>query len=127
MPFITAAQVKDYRVDYVGAPKLSGEPLNRLRVGFSEVGDAILTHKGTVGRAAKNTQKCVLTPRTIYYRCNGDVINPQWLVYFFASFPFYYQLAAVMAQTSRFPNNTKSSAAAKSAIALSHLSSSGHI
>ena len=100
-PFITAAQVRDYRIDYHGAPRVSGAPLERLRVGFAEIGDAILTHKGSVGRAALNTEPCVLTPQTTYYRCNPAVLDAGYLVYFFTSFQFYRQLATVMSQTTR--------------------------
>jgi type I restriction enzyme S subunit len=100
-PFITAAQVKNYRIDYEGAPKVTGEPLKRLRVGFAEIGDAILTHKGSVGRAALNTQSCVLTPQTTYYRCNREVLDPRYLVYFLTSPQFFQQLAGVMSQTTR--------------------------
>jgi len=99
--FITAAQVKNYRIDYDSAPKVSGEPLKRLRVGFAEIGDAILTHKGSVGRAALNTHPCVLTPQTTYYRCNPEVLDSHYLVYFHSSPQFFLQLAAVMSQTTR--------------------------
>lgn len=101
VPFITAAQVRNYRVDYRGAPKVDGVALERLRVGFANPGDALLTHKGTVGRAALNTEPCVLTPQTTYYRCNTAVLKPRYLVYFFSSMLFYSQLAKVMSQTTR--------------------------
>ncbi len=101
LPFITAAQVTNYRISYETAPKVSGEPLKRLRVGFAKPGDAILTHKGSVGRAAVNAQECVLTPQTTYYRCDPHVIDARYLVYYFTSFHFFSQLAAVMSQTTR--------------------------
>ena len=101
LPFITAAQVKNYRVDYDGAPKVNGLPLKRLKVGFAENGDVILTHKGTVGRVAINTRPCVLTPQTTYYRSVADLLDPAYLVYLFTSPFFYSQLAAVMSQTTR--------------------------
>ncbi|HXP71644.1 MAG TPA: restriction endonuclease subunit S [Candidatus Dormibacteraeota bacterium] len=101
LPFITAAQVRDYNIDYDGAPKVTGEPLKQLRVGFAQPGDAILTHKGTVGRAALNTRPCVLTPQTTYYRCKPEILDSRYLVYFFTSPLFYSQLAAVMSQTTR--------------------------
>jgi type I restriction enzyme, S subunit len=101
VPFITAAQVRDYKVDYEGAPKVAGKPLERLRVGFAKIGDAILTHKGTIGRAALNTSECVLTPQTTYYRCNDELLDAKWLVYFFTSLHFFRQCAAVMSQTTR--------------------------
>jgi len=52
MPFVTAAQVNDYRIDYENAYKVSGKALDRLRVGFAKSGDVIYTHKGSVGRVA---------------------------------------------------------------------------
>jgi type I restriction enzyme S subunit len=102
VPFITAAQIDDnHVVDYNGAPKVSGKALERLRVGFSEPGDVILTHKGTVGRTAINDRSCVLSPQTTYYRCHRTAILPGYLLHFFASPNFYDQLAAVMSQTTR--------------------------
>jgi len=101
LPFITAAQVKNYRIDYEGAPKVSGQALERLRVGFAEKGDVILTHKGTVGRAAVNVEPCVLTPQTTYYRCDPQALDPSFLGYLFTSPFFHSQLSAVMSQTTR--------------------------
>ena len=101
LPFITAAQVKNYKIDYESAPKITGQPLKRLKVGFAEKGDVILTHKGTVGRAAVNTKPCVLTPQTTYYRCDPEVLDPAYLVHLLNSPFFYSQLAAVMSQTTR--------------------------
>lgn len=101
LPFITAAQVHDLAIDYWGAPKVSGKVLQKLRVGFAQSGDAVLTHKGTVGRAALCTEPCVLTPQTTYYRCNTRYLDPKYLVYFFLSPQFYGQLAQVMSQTTR--------------------------
>lgn len=101
LPFITAAQVRGFQIDYDGAYKVSGEPLEKLRVGFARPGDAILTHKGSVGRSALNTRECVLTPQTTYYRPDIQIINPGYLVFLFAAPQFYSQLAQVMSQTTR--------------------------
>ena len=101
LPFITASQVKKLKIDYENSHRVEGEALKKLKVGFSEVGDAILTHKGTVGRAAVNTEKCVLSPQTTYYRCNPIALISQYLVYYFISPKYYNQLAAVMSQTTR--------------------------
>lgn len=101
VPFITAAQVTDAGVDYEGAPKVSGAVLGRLKVGFAEVDDVILTHKGSVGRVAMNKRRCVLTPQTTYYRCRSDSLDPGYLAHFLRSLHFYRQLAAVMSQTTR--------------------------
>jgi len=101
LPFITAAQVHDAIIDYASAPKVGGDVLARLRVGFAEPNDVILTHKGTVGRVAVADRECVLTPQTTYYRCDNDALLPGYLAIFLSSAWFYVQLARVMAQTTR--------------------------
>ena len=101
LPFITAAQVKDFRVDYDGAPKVSGAVLEKLNVGHSFPGDVVLTHKGTVGRVACISRDCMLTPQTTYYRANTDVLLPRYLMYYMSSSPFYKQLEAIKSQTTR--------------------------
>lgn len=101
LPFITAAQVRDYAIDYVNAPKIAGSALDRLKVGFAIPDDVILTHKGSVGRAALNTRPCVLTPQTTYYRCYRVILEPRYLMYFLTSPQFTEQLNGVMSQTTR--------------------------
>jgi type I restriction enzyme S subunit len=101
LPFITAAQVKDFKIDYEGAYKISGEPLKKLRVGFSTAGDVIYTHKGSVGRVAIATQQCVLTPQTTYYRVFNKVIFNPYLMFYLASPFFTEQVDAVKSQTTR--------------------------
>jgi type I restriction enzyme, S subunit len=101
LPFITAAQVTSDGIDYEGAPKVSGVALDRLKVGFAEVDDVVLTHKGTVGRVAVSTRECVLAPQTTYYRCNLHAIDPDYLACFLWSLHYYAQAAHVMSQTTR--------------------------
>lgn len=101
LPFITANCVQDDGINYDGAPKVSGAALDRIRVGFSEPGDVVLTHKGSVGRVAVATAHAVLTPQTTYYRCNSAVLEPAYLATFMRSLYFYTQLAQVMSQTTR--------------------------
>lgn len=100
LPFITANLVRNARIDYDAAPRVTGSTLGRLRVGFSYPGDVILTHKGTVGRVAVATREAVLTPQTTYYR-SSEAIDPNYLALFIGSFLFYEQLANVMSQTTR--------------------------
>jgi type I restriction enzyme S subunit len=101
LPFITANCVHDGIIDYRGAPKVRGQALGRLRVGFAEPRDVVLTHKASVGRVAINTEPCVLTPQTTYYRTADSVLAPEYLALFFESIYYYRQLAAVMSQTTR--------------------------
>jgi len=101
-PFITAANVSiSGFVDYQSAPKVSGTALEKLRVGFAEPNDVIFTHKGTVGRVAINTQNCVLTPQTTYYRTNQKFINNKYLSIFLKSNKFQSQTDEIKSQTTR--------------------------
>lgn len=102
LPFITAANVSNSGViDYLNAPKVSGKVLEKLRVGFAEPDDVIFTHKGTVGRVALNSQKCVLTPQTTYYRLNQSAISNQYLSIFLQSNRFQVQTDEIKSQTTR--------------------------
>jgi len=93
--------VRNGVVDYSGAPKISGEVLARIQVGFAEPGDVLFTHKGTIGRVAVNTEPCVLTPQTTYYRIHTDVFDQRYLMFLLGS-PFYFaQYSEVMSQTTR--------------------------
>ncbi len=101
LPFITASQVMDFEIDYTNAPKLKGKPLEKLKVGFSHPGDVVLSHKGTVGRVSVCKQECILSPQTTYYRVHEDMVDRNFLAYFFASPIFQDQLASVKSQTTR--------------------------
>jgi type I restriction enzyme S subunit len=101
LPFITATQVNNYRIDYDSAYKLSGKPLSRVRVGFAKSGDVIYTHKGSVGRVAVADRHCVLTPQTTYYRVNPDVFLNQFVMFYLASNAISEQVNVVKEQTTR--------------------------
>jgi len=101
LPFITATDVNNFRIDYKRAAKVSGSPLAKLKVGFARSGDVILTHKGSVGRVAICDRPCVLSPQTTYYRFSDQSFDPHYLQYFFASPQFQNQLNDVKSQTTR--------------------------
>jgi len=101
LPFITAAQVNGFRIDYDNAYKVSGEPLARLRVGFAKPGDVIYTHKGSVGRVAIADRDCVLTPQTTYYRVSPRVFANGFVMLYLASRFFSEQVDVVKEQTTR--------------------------
>jgi len=101
LPFITAAQVGRWTIDFDSAYRVSGEPLARLRVGFSKPGDVIYTHKGSVGRVAINTRDCVLTPQTTYYRPSTAGFDARYLQVVLSSPFFRRQVDFVKQQTTR--------------------------
>lgn len=101
LPFITAAQVNGFEIDYDGAYRLSGRPLARIRVGLAEAGDVVYTHKGSVGRVAIVERPCILTPQTTYYRVSPEVFLNRYLMLYLASGSFSAQADVVKAQTTR--------------------------
>jgi type I restriction enzyme S subunit len=101
VPFITAAQVNNHALDFDGAYKLSGKPLERLRVGFAKQGDVIFTHKGSVGRTAITHADCLLTPQTTYYRVDHSSVCNRYLMWFLESDLFSDQYKDIVKQTTR--------------------------
>ncbi|MUK45117.1 type I restriction endonuclease subunit S [Aliivibrio fischeri] len=102
IPFITAAQMNDKgHIDFEGAPKLKGEPLSKLKVGFAESQDVIYSHKGTVGRVSVSDRDCILSPQTTYYRLNQTFIIPRYLAVYLQSQQYKNQVNKVKTQTTR--------------------------
>ena len=101
LPFITAAQVKDFSIDYDGANRISGEPLKKLRVGFAKPKDVIYTHKGSVGRVAIADRECILTPQTTYYRVAKDILYNRYLMWYLSCPNFTEQVDSIKSQTTR--------------------------
>lgn len=101
VPFITAADVKDGRVDVHGCAFISTRQAGALRKGFAKLGDVLLTHKATIGRTAiideipAGLDWIVLTPQVTYYRVlRKDVLEPRYLKYYFDSPTFQTLLEA---------------------------------
>ena len=102
LPFITAAQMSDTgEVDYDGAPKLTGEPLSKLKVGFSLPGDVIYSHKGTVGRVGLALEESILSPQTTYIRLNEEYVSNKYYALMLRSNFFTSQVDAIKSQTTR--------------------------
>ncbi len=103
VPFISAESVWD-RVEIETAPKLRPDVAARLRIGFGQPRDVVLTHNATVGRVAilpKDAPHVVLSTSTTYYRVDERVLVPEYLLLFMRSPFFQEQLSAVMSQTTR--------------------------
>lgn len=102
LPFITAAQMSDDgKIDYDGAPKVSGKPLEKLKVGFSEAEDVIYSHKGTVGRVGIADRASVLSPQTTYIRLNQKYVSNRYYAIMLKSHAFTSQVDAIKSQTTR--------------------------
>lgn len=92
VPFIMASDLVDGMVDQVNCNFITLEQANSLRKGFAKDGDVLLSHKGTIGRAAvlkTSHHSVVLTPQVTYYRVmDKSVIYNRYLYYFFHS-PYF--------------------------------------
>jgi len=99
IPFITASDLRDRRVELEGCKFISEEQAYSLRKGFSVAGDVLLSHKATLGRVAMvpelDTPFVVLTPQVTYYRVlDQDVLKREYLRYYLTSSAFQNELLA---------------------------------
>ncbi len=104
VPFLTAKLLSDGVVDVAGAPRLPDVHADKLRLGFVEVGDVLLSHNATVGRVAivpPFDGRLLIGTSLTYFRLNRKVINPRYLAAYFSCELFQSQLRAVMSHTTR--------------------------
>lgn len=96
VPFIMASDLREGRVDQENCYFITPEQAGSLRVGFAKDGDILLSHKGTIGRAAMldtPLKYVMLTPQVTYYRViDGKAILREYLYYCFLSAPFQEQI-----------------------------------
>ena len=73
IPFVMANHLVDGEIDFSICNFIEKEQADSLRIGFSNEGDVLLTHKGTVGRVGMVQESeypyVMLTPQVTYYRC----------------------------------------------------------
>jgi type I restriction enzyme, S subunit len=106
IPFLTAGDLSDSRLD-LNECKFIPEPLAKsLRVGFAQEGDVLLTHKGTVGLAAIVPTApfpfLMLSPQVTYYRIEDERrLERNYLLSFFKSPACQEQLARLGKQSTR--------------------------
>lgn len=105
VPFLMANDINNGKIDFEHCHRITEQQYSRLRIGFAQSGDVLLTHKGTVGRTCivpKNCSKLMLTPQVTYYRIkDSKQLSPSFLYHFFNSDEFQKQLQAVSAQSTR--------------------------
>lgn len=96
IPFIMAADLIDGGVDTQNCRFISEKQARSLRIGFAKTGDVLLSHKGTIGRAAILTTDCdfvILTPQVTYYRTKDlNRLDRTYLYYYFLSSSFQSDL-----------------------------------
>ena len=88
IPFLMANNVQKGKVSTGDCKFISLERAGRLRIGFAQANDVLLTHKGTVGEVGLipeeiNEPYWMLTPQVTYYRWkNQDYFNKYFYMLF---------------------------------------------
>ncbi|MCX9559288.1 restriction endonuclease subunit S [Vibrio cholerae] len=79
IPFVMANHIDNGKIDFNKCNYIEKEQADSLRIGFSNEGDVLLTHKGTIGRVGivqkSHFPYVMLTPQVTYYRCLREIQN----------------------------------------------------
>lgn len=104
VPFIMACDLINGCVDQINSKFISEKLAKSLRIGFAKNEDVLLSHKGTIGRAAiLETDKLfvILTPQITYYRIlDKSKIYNKFLYYYFLSNRFQDQMQRIAGKGS---------------------------
>lgn len=102
--FVMANDLNSGSVDLKGCNKIPENLASKLRIGFSEEGDVLLTHKGTIGNVAivgPIEPYVMLTPQVTYYRTNDDKLSNKYLSYAFREPMFQKRMKSLAQQSTR--------------------------
>ncbi|MDI9635767.1 restriction endonuclease subunit S [Geitlerinema splendidum] len=104
IPFLTATHVFDNQVFLNLAPRISPDKSKKLRIGWIQPNDVLLSHNATVGRVGVVPQfegKAVIGTSLTYYRLNPKWFSPDFFALVLSSQEFQSQLEQIMKQTTR--------------------------
>jgi len=105
IPFIMARDLEGGRINTSSCAYLKRSRADRLRIGFAETGDILLSHKGTVGAVAEvqsGFDYVMLTPQVTYYRIGDpERLSREFLKQVFLGPEFQSRLATISAQSTR--------------------------
>lgn len=104
VPFVTAKDLVDGRVNWSSVANLSASRAVSLTKGWAQGGDVLLTHNATVGRVAhvsRDTGAFLLGTSVTYFRLHSDVISSDYFYHFLRSDVWQQQMWQVMEQTTR--------------------------
>ncbi len=107
VPFIRAADMSSNVIDFRSAGKIDTTARARIRKGIGLPGDALLSHKGTVGKVAvapAGSPDFVCSPQTTFWRSlDSTQLEQRFLPYVMKSPNFVTQLHYLMGQTDMAP------------------------
>lgn len=104
VPYVSATNFHNNRVDYSKVKYLPEERASKLRKGIAKDGDVLFAHNATVGPVALlETQlpKVILSTSVTYYRCDSAKIHNRFLLAYLESVFFQRQVERIMRQTTR--------------------------
>lgn len=104
--FLTAKHLNDQtgRIDFASAPRLTHEKARKIKFGYLETNDVLLSHNATVGRVAivPELEEDVLIGTSLtHFRLNIEKLVPRYLAAFFSGINFRNQLSSVMSHSTR--------------------------
>lgn len=104
VPFLTAKLLRAGQIDIDAAPRLEDAKADRLRFGFVEPGDVLLSHNATIGRVAVVPAfdgRLLIGTSLTYFRVDPSKLSPRYFAACLAGPDFQNQLMAVMSHTTR--------------------------
>jgi type I restriction enzyme, S subunit len=105
IPYIAASDISDDGdIELSTCRRILPERAARLRIPPARSGDVILTNNATVGRVTRLPEwptEIVASTSTTYYRCNEDLLDPDYLRWFFETAIYQFQLSTIMRQSTR--------------------------
>lgn len=104
VPYIGANCIKDSRIDFANAKYLTSERAKQFKKGVAKNNDVLFAHNATVGPVAllkTELEYVILSTTLTYYRCNQEIINPVYLMYYMQTPNFVNQYSKTMGQTTR--------------------------
>ena len=104
VPYISANCIVNGKIDFSKAKYLPPERAGKLRKGIAKDEDVLFAHNATVGPTVvlhTTEEKVILGTSLTAYRCNSDVITPNYLKAYMLSDGFVKQYSGEMKQTTR--------------------------
>lgn len=104
VPYISANCIINGKINLSMAKYLTEERASKLRKGIAQNDDVLFAHNATVGPTAvlhTQLEKIILSTSLTAYRCNQEIINPNYLKSFMLSDGFIRQYSNEMKQTTR--------------------------
>jgi len=104
VPYISATNFDNGRVDFGGAKYLPMERASLFKKGVARDGDILFAHNATVGPVAKLITEhdfVILSTSLTYFRCDPALLSSEFLQCVLVSPGFVDQCARVMAQSTR--------------------------